>query len=239
MKVAILYSGGKDSTFAIDHALEKGWEIAYLLSVKPTRTDCFLFHYATVEHTPTLAKILGIRHILTSCDVADPKKEAEIVKNIVAKEEKVDAVVLGGTGLQETQLRSIQETLMPLGIDVFAAHAGQDHDTVMQEMIAKGYDIRMTQFAAEGLSAEWLGRRIDEKSFPELKKLADKFGFHIGAEGGHWDSLVLDGPIFPKRLEVTEAEKVIDDKYCGHLVIKRLNAVEKPVLVDTSDVLSS
>ena len=79
MKVAILYSGGKDSTFAIDAVLKKGWEIAYLLSVKPSRKDCFLFHYATVEHTKELAKILGIPHIYTTCDVAEPKAEAEIV----------------------------------------------------------------------------------------------------------------------------------------------------------------
>jgi diphthamide synthase (EF-2-diphthine--ammonia ligase) len=54
MDVAILYSGGKDSTFAIQHAAEKGWNIKYLISVKPTRKDCYLFHYATVELTKDL-----------------------------------------------------------------------------------------------------------------------------------------------------------------------------------------
>src|SRR3989339_1982890 len=83
MDVAILYSGGKDSTFAIQHAMEKGWSIKYLVSVKPTRKDCYLFHYATVEHTKDLAKILGIHHILEKCSVADPIKEAQIVKGIV------------------------------------------------------------------------------------------------------------------------------------------------------------
>src|SRR3989338_4823326 len=77
MRVGILYSGGKDSTYAIAECHNKGWEIAYLLSVKPSRTDCFLFHYATVEHTPALAKILKLPHRLIGCDVADPQKEAE------------------------------------------------------------------------------------------------------------------------------------------------------------------
>ena len=134
MKVAIMCSGGKDSTFAIDHALENGWDVQYLLSVKPTRTDCYLFHFATVEHTPKIAAMLGLKHILVSCDVADPVLEAEIVKKEVEKVQKndpVDAVVLGGTGLQETQLRSVQNALRPMDIEVFAAHAGLEHADVM------------------------------------------------------------------------------------------------------------
>src|SRR3989338_5994703 len=130
MDVAILYSGGKDSTFAIQHAVEKGWNIKYLISVKPTRKDCFLFHYATVEQTKDLAKMLGIPHFYIRCSVANPIKEAGIVKEVVEKNQKkikVDAVVLGGTGLQETQLKSIQNALGPLKVDAFASHSGEEH----------------------------------------------------------------------------------------------------------------
>src|SRR3989338_7924309 len=144
MKVAILYSGGKDSTFAIDMAKEKGWQIEYLLSVKPTRKDCFLFHFATVEQTKKLAEMLGLRHIYVTCDVADPKKEAQIVKEVV-KKNPVDAVVLGGIGLQETQLRSIQEALKPLNIKAFASNYGEDHRELFSRMIEKGYKITITR----------------------------------------------------------------------------------------------
>ncbi|MEK6818895.1 MAG: hypothetical protein AABY10_03085, partial [Nanoarchaeota archaeon] len=124
MKVGILFSGGKDSCLAIETARGKGWEIAYLLSVKPTRRDCYLFHYATVELTKELANILGIPHIYTSCDVADVKKEAQIVYDIV-KKNPVDAVLLGGIGLQETQIKAIRDVLFPLGVEVFATHSGE------------------------------------------------------------------------------------------------------------------
>src|SRR3989344_5234965 len=109
MDIAILFSGGKDSAFAIDYAVNKGWNVKYLISVKPARKDCFLFHYATVEQTKDIAKMLGIPHFYVKCKVADPVKEADIVKEVVESNKrkmKVDAVVLGGTGLQETQLKS-------------------------------------------------------------------------------------------------------------------------------------
>lgn len=226
MKVAILYSGGKDSTFAIDYAMQRGWKIEYLLSVKPTRKDCFLFHYATVEHTKELAKILGIRHILTRCGVADSKKEADIVKKIVSKN-RVDAVVLGGTGLQMTQIKSIQDALRPLKIEAFAAHAGQDHDGVMEDMIKKGYKIMITQIASDGLNEDWLGKVLDKDSLKELFERSLRFGFHTGGEGGYYDTLVLDGPLFNKKLEIDEIERVMEDDYCGHVIVKKLRVVNK------------
>jgi len=226
MKVAILYSGGKDSSYAVQYAKEKGWDIKYLLSVKPTRTDCYLFHFATVEHTKELADILNIPHILETCDVADPKKEAEIVKRVV-ENNMVDAVVLGGTGLQETQIRSIQEALMPLGVEAFASHAGMDHDEVMQEMVNKGYKIMITQIASMGLDKSWLGRIVDKETLRELFERSTKFGFHCGGEGGYYDTLVVDGPIFDKRLEIIEAEPSMESEYAGHLVVTELKVMPK------------
>ncbi|MBU89908.1 hypothetical protein CMO94_00070 [Candidatus Woesearchaeota archaeon] len=231
MKVAIMYSGGKDSTFAIDHALEKGWDIEYLISIKPTRTDCYLFHFATVEHTKDLAKILQIPHILESCSVADPKKEAQIVKEIVEKQQKtspVNAVVLGGTGLQETQLKSIQNALRPLGIEVFASHAGEEHDLVIEQILNKGYEIMITQVASDGLMP-WLGKTLTKENFKELKKDSVNYKFHIGFEGGYADTLILDGPIFRNKLKVDSFEKVVEDKYCGHVKINKLEILDKEV----------
>ncbi|MAH32838.1 hypothetical protein CL615_00425 [archaeon] len=233
MNVAILYSGGKDSTFAIDCALEKGWNIKYLVSIKPNRTDCYLFHYATVEHTKELSKILKIPHILKECTVADPKQEAQIVKKIIEEKQKtepVDVVILGGTGLQETQLRSIQEVLMPMGIESFAAHAGEDHDIAFQKMLDKGYEIMITQVASAGLMP-WLGKTLTKDNFPELKKDSEKYKFHVGFEGGYADTLVLNCPIFDKKLQVDDYKIVKEDEYCGHVIINKLSLVNKEVVI--------
>jgi len=226
MEVAVLYSGGKDSTLAIEFCREKGWNIKYLLSVKPTRADCYLFHYATVEHTKELAEILGIKHILVSCSVADPKKEAEIVKNVVEKN-PVDAVVLGGVGLQITQLRSIQEALKPLKIEVFASHAGQDSLELLKEMINKGYEIIITEIASDGLSKNYLGFRLDKGNLSQFVKLSEKYGFEILGEGGYYNSLVIDGPIFNKRLEILETKRIMDDKYHGYLEVNKTRIANK------------
>ena len=229
MKVAILYSGGKDSTYAIEHAIQKKWDIRYLLSVKPNRTDCYLFHYATVEHTKELANIIGIPHILTKCKISDAEKEAELIRSIIEEKQKddpINALVLGGTGLQETQLRSIQDALRPLGIEVFASHAGEEHDLIMESIIKNGYEILITQVASDGLMP-WLGRKLTKENFQELKNDSIRFKFHIGAEGGYYDTLVTDAPFFKKKLLIKEMEKIVEDDYCGHINIKKLEILDK------------
>ncbi|MBI2542047.1 diphthine--ammonia ligase [Candidatus Woesearchaeota archaeon] len=229
MNAAILFSGGKDSAFAIEHARSKGWNIKYLISVKPTRKDCFLFHYATVEHTKDIAKMLGIPHFYVKCKVADPVKEADIVREIVEGNQKkmnVDAVVLGGTGLQETQLKSIQKALMPLGVEAFASHAGEEHDIVMEQMLSKGYEILITQIASEGLK-DWLGKKITKDNFPQLKKDSVRYGFHIGFEGGYADTLVTDCPLYTQRLVIEDMSTIFEDDYCGHVVINKYRMEDK------------
>ena len=200
-----------------------------MISVKPTRKDCFLFHYATVEQTKELAKMLQIPHFYVKCRVADPVKEANIVKEIVEdnqKKMKVDAVVLGGTGLQETQLKSIQNALRPLKVDAFASHAGEEHDLVMEDMLKKGYEILITQIASDGLK-EWLGKKITRENFFQLKRDSLRYGFHIGFEGGYADTLVLDCQLFAKRLVIEDMSVIFEDDYCGHVVINKYKMENK------------
>ena len=243
MDVAVMYSGGKDSNFAVEYALQRGWNVKYLLSVKPTRTDCYLFHFATVEHTPLQAEALGIKHYLLSCSVADPVNEAAIVEKFVAakqktKDEKVEAVLLGGTGLQATQIKSVQNALRPYAIEVFAAHSGLEHLDVLKRMVKEGYEIMITQVASEGLP-QWLGKRISADNIQQLEKDSIKFGFHIGGEGGYYDSFVLDAPAFNKKIVLEDSEKVMEDAYSGHVVIKKLKLVEKKADIKPESVMTS
>ncbi len=226
MKVGILFSGGKDSTLAIETAKNKGWEIAYLLSIKPTRRDCYLFHYATVELTKELANILSMPHIYTTCSIADVKKEAQIIYEIV-KKNPVDAIVLGGIGLQETQIKAVRDVLFPLGVEVFATHTGMNHEEILSDMVLRGYEILITEVAADGLNKDWLGKKIDIRSLPELKAASEKYGFHIGFEGGHANTLVLGGPIFNKSIKILESEKIMDGEFSGFLKINKYVVMEK------------
>ena len=228
-----MYSGGKDSTYAIEYCQNKGWNIRYLISIKPNRKDCYLYHFATVEITKELSKILGYKQFYLPCTVANPKKEAEIVKNLVQeqqKTERIDALVLGGVGLQETQLRSLQNALFPLKVEVFASHAGEDHELIFRDMISKDYKIIITQIATDG-GKKWLGKEVNKANFEDFKKDSQKYGFHIGLEGGYMDSLVTDAPIFNKKLEIINSKNIFESEYNGYVEVNNYKITEKPLQV--------
>jgi len=234
MDVAILYSGGKDSTYAIEYCQNKGWNIEYLISIKPNRVDCYLYHFATVELTKELSKILGYKHFYLNCNVADPEKEALIVKDLVEEQQKinkVDSLILGGVGLQETQLRSLQKALMPLKVEVFASHAGVlDYKMIMQEMLSKGYRFMITQVASDGL-VNWLGKEITKDNFRNFEEDSKKYGFNIIGEGGYYDSLIFAGPIFEnKKLVIDNFKKIIENEYCGHIIINGFKIIENNLI---------
>ena len=58
--------------------------------------------------------------------------------------------------------------------------------------------------------------------------LNKKHGISIVGEGGEYETLVVDGPIFKKKIKIIDSEKVWDEKtQSGHLKVKKAELVEK------------
>jgi uncharacterized protein (TIGR00290 family) len=70
----------------------------------------------------------------------------------------------------------------------------------------------ITAVACEGLDRHWLGRVIDKQNLKELKKLSDKYRFHLGGEGGEFETLVINCPLFKKPSKLLKADTEWDDK---------------------------
>jgi len=51
MRVAVLFSGGKDSCYAVWVLQHLGWEVARLVTVKPSAQDSMMFHYPSLDWT--------------------------------------------------------------------------------------------------------------------------------------------------------------------------------------------
>ena len=82
MRVASLFSGGKDSTYATFIALQRGWKVEYLVTIAPKRSDSWMFHYPCVELTRLQAKAMGIKQIFMETS-GIKEKELEDLKTLV------------------------------------------------------------------------------------------------------------------------------------------------------------
>ena len=81
-----------------------------------------------------------------------------------------------------------------------------------------------------GLQEKHLGCEVTEL-VDYFETLHKKFGFNIAGEGGEYETLIIDSPIFKKKLIVSEFEKVVTGNSAyspyGHLIIKKLLLEDK------------
>ena len=58
----------------------------------------------------------------------------------------------------------------------------------------------------------------DNTAFVDIR--LKKLSIHLGFEGGEAETLVLDCPLFKKRLNVKKQKKIMENKYTGRLDIR-------------------
>ncbi len=74
------------------------------------------------------------------------------------------------------------------------------------------------------LSKEWLGRKVDEKFMRDLSD-SDKPIDPCG-ENGEFHTLVIDGPIFKKKIAIVKSEPTLREGY-WFLDITEFKSLEK------------
>jgi len=204
VKVAVLFSGGKDSTYALYVAQQRGWEVSNLITVVPEGDDSMLYHVPNVNLTPLLSECLEIRLTSRETELGE-EKELDALKEVLSHAD-ADGLVMG-TIASDFQKSRVDAICHELGIRCFAPLWRQSQAALLADYLAAGFRIIITGVAAEGLDESWLGREIDEKARSELLELNRKFGLSPCGEGGEYETLVVDGPNFSRRLQVIEARK--------------------------------
>jgi len=225
MKVAVLFSGGKDSTRTIHWCLENKHTVKFLITMISKREDSWMYHTPNIHLTGLLAEAIGIA-IIAKETSGIKEEEVEDLKKVL-RNLNVEAIACGGF-FSNYQKSRIEKVCKELNLKFLAPFWHTDPDRFLKEMIDLGFDIRIIGVYAEGLDKSWLGRKLDDQTLKDLKELKNKFGISLVGEGGEYESLVLDGPIFKKKIKVIESKKIWDEKtQSGYLKIKKAELIQK------------
>lgn len=228
MKVAVLFSGGKDSTFALSWAQLQGWDVKGLVTMTSSNPDSYMFHTPNIWIVKLQAECLDLP-LLFHETPGEKEKELEDLRDalVSAKEQwAIDGLITGAVGSNYQEER-INRICHELGIKTYSPLWHKDQEQLVEEMIAAGFDIRIQAIAGDGLTEKFLGAQITPELFLELKKLHKTHGIHVAGEGGEYESLILDGPLFSKRIEVVSAEPQMDTAHSGRWKIIDAKIVEK------------
>lgn len=223
---AVLFSGGKDSTMAAYKAMKDGWKVEYLLSMHSENPHSYMFHVPNIHLTHLLSQAMELPLIQAETP-GEKEKELEDLKQamINLKKNGVETIFTGAIH-SDYQKSRIDGLCDEIGLESIAPLWHQNPLEYMQEVVDLGFKVIITSVSAEGLDESWLGRIIDEELLEELKVLNERYGLHMAFEGGEAETLVLDGPIFKKRLKILDSEKIWD-RDSGHLLIKGAELVDK------------
>lgn len=207
MKVAVLFSGGKDSTMAVYNALENGEDVKYLLAMKSANDESYMFHVPNIHLTDLLAEAMDIPIIsiqtdgIKEAELEDLKLGFEKLKNL-----GIEAIYTGAL-YSVYQKSRIEKLCKELDLKVISPYWHVNELEYMRLIVSLGFEVIISGVAAYGLDEKWLGRKVDDKCIDDLIKLNEKIGLNLAFEGGEAETLVLDGPIFKKKVKILKDKK--------------------------------
>ena len=196
MKAAALFSGGKDSLYAVYLVEKQGVTVDNLITLLPT-LPWPSPHAENVEALKILAESMGKR--LT---IVDFKIEGAFVEALKSLE--VDALVAGDINV-EAHLAGLKDVCNKTGLELLEPIYGRDTSELFHEIFSLGFKALITGVNLKYLGEEWLGFTISKEtgaSFLSKIGSVDPLG-----ENGEFHTLVLECPLYGKSFKVKSVER--------------------------------
>ena len=213
MKVLVSWSGGKDSCFACYKALAQGHEVSHLVNFISREFRRVSFHGTRARLVAKQAQAIGIS--LAQYTVPpDMSFYEQRFKDAVSslKHKGIEGMVFGDIHIQEHR-DWVERVCLEIGITPLLPLWGMPSEHILREFIEAGFEAVVVSANASIFSEEWLGRRIDQSFLVELNRLRHDKEIDVCGEHGEYHTLVVDGPLFRKRLQVAFGEKSQRDGY--------------------------
>ncbi len=203
MKVVSLFSGGKDSAFALWCAQMQGWDVERLVTVFPESQESWMFHFPAIRWTGLQAQAIDIPQVAILTKGAKEEELQDLMVGLekLRKSLGIEAIVSGAVAseYQRTRLDNVCEKL---GLRSFAPLWHKEQEFLVREEIESGFEIMVTSCNALGLDERWLGRTLGLSDLAELVRLRKRYGLSVAFEGGEAETFVSGGPVFKKGLSV-------------------------------------
>ena len=223
MRVAALVTGGKDSVLALYRAQQMGHTVTVLATMIPKRDDSYMFHFPNIHLTELLSKAVEIP-LVTAETSGIKEAELEDLKGLLASLD-VEGVVSGAIA-SSYQKQRIGKVCEELGLKSVTPLWHEEPLDIMNELIDLKFNVIIVGVYAYGLDESWLGREINSETLEKLVELHKNYQISLVGEGGEYESLVLDAPLYKRRIEIVEAETSYE-KGSGVLVVKEARLVDK------------
>ena len=209
MKLACLFSGGKDSTYAIHLAQNQGHDVVCLLSIFPKSEESHLLHHPNLRWTKLQSESMNIPQLTASSNSDDTVDELTAMENLLqnAKDQfQIDGLVHGGIK-SKFQKEKFETLCLKLNLVSVAPLWETEPKKYMNDLLDSNFNFVMISVSSDGLDEQWLGKLILKSDIEILSNLSNKFGFNLNFEGGESETFVLDCPLFSNPIKINKFVK--------------------------------
>jgi diphthine-ammonia ligase len=201
------WSGGKDSCFACYLALAQGYRVSHLVNFISQEFKRVSFHGTESRLIQMQSQAIGIPLLQKETTPNGYEQEfKEAVRGLLPQ--GVKGMVFGDIYLDEHK-EWVERVCGELGIEAVEPLWGKSTESLLIDFIDAGFEAVIVSARAELIDEEWVGKRLDRNFMDYLKaKNIDLCG-----ENGEYHTLVVNGPLFKRRIEVTEGRTINRDNY--------------------------
>ena len=206
MKLCSLFSGGKDSTFAIHLAQKDGHDVVCLLSIFPKSEESHLLHHPNLQWTKLQSESMKIPQLAISSDSDNTDDELFALEFLLKKAKKqynIEGLVHGGIK-SKFQKEKFETLCLKLNLSVISPLWETEPKKYMNELIDSDFNFMMVTVSSDGLDEKWLGKPIIKSDIVILDNLSEKFGFNLNFEGGEAETFVIDCPLFSNPIKINK-----------------------------------
>ena len=201
------WSGGKDSCFACYLALNQGYKISRLVNFISQEFKRVSFHGTESRLIQLQSQSLGIPLLQRETTWNGYEQEfREAVRSLLPH--GIKGMVFGDIYLQEHK-DWVERVCGDLGIEAIEPLWDKSSEKVFTDFIDAGFEAIIVSAKAELIDEDWIGQRVD-RNFMEYLKAKN---IDLCGENGEYHTLVVDGPLFKRRIEVTESRTIKRDSY--------------------------
>ncbi len=198
---AASWSGGKDGCLALYKALQAGYDVKVLANFYSERYERVRFHGTPVALVRDQIEAMGLEPF--QWPTPDETYEEAFLAGLRELVGKGVTGMVFGDIYPELHRAWGRKMCAQAGIEAVHPIFGLDTQQVMAEFLAAGFEAVVISGRPDVLSGEQMGARLG----PEfLAWCARQEGLDVCGENGEYHTVVVDGPLFRQRIELTEAE---------------------------------
>lgn len=208
MVYALMSSGGKDSTLALDRARRRGLEVRYLANIYEGSSGRVRFHGVRAELIRAQATSLGLECVQRHTHPLDFEPVfLDLLQDL--KQRGCTGIVFGNIHLADVRAW-YEGRVRGAGLEHVEPLWGEPAMELVYEVVERGYRAIVVSVDLKQPASGFLGRELDADLLTEI---AITDGLDPCGERGEYHTFVYDGPQFSQPILVEPGEAV---EFDGH-----------------------